>query len=400
MNLGYVPAIAGVNCAAPRACHGIARYRDGGATRLLPRETGCYFRGSFEFGASDAEATMKAIVYSEHGGPEVLRYTEVADPQIGPNEVLVRVRACALNHLDLWLRKGIPGMPIPLPHIPGSDIAGEVAKIGGTVTNTQVGARVLLQPGISDGACAQCLAGRDNMCRSYTLFGQGVDGGCAEYVKSPAVNVLPIPAALSFEQAAAVPLVFLTAWHMLFGRAHLQAGETVLVLGAGSGVGSAAIQLAKNAGARVIATAGSEAKLAKAKELGADDVIDHSKQKISTEVKRITQRRGVDVVFEHVGVATWDDSVYSLAPGGRLVTCGATTGYEAKVDLRYLFTRHISLLGSFMGSKAEMFPVLELFNRGLLKPVIDTVMPLAQCAAAHERLEHREQFGKIVLRVA
>jgi NADPH:quinone reductase-like Zn-dependent oxidoreductase len=341
---------------------------------------------------------MKAIVFSEHGGPEVLRYTEVAEPQIGANEVLVRVRACALNHLDLWVRRGIPGIPLPL--IPGSDIAGEVAKVGEKVTNVKVGARVLLQPGISDGTCAQCLAGRDNFCRQYSLFGQGVNGGCAEFVKSPAVNVLPIPGKLSFEEAAAVPLVFLTAWHMLIGRAHLQPGETVLVLAAGSGVGSAAIQLAKNAGARVIATAGSEAKLAKAKELGADEVIDHSKQKISVEVKRITERRGVDVVLEHVGVATWEDSIYSLAIGGRLVTCGATTGYDGKIDIRYLFARHLSILGSFMGSKAEMFPVLEFFNRGLLKPVIDTVMPLEQCADAHRRLELREQFGKIVLRVA
>jgi NADPH:quinone reductase-like Zn-dependent oxidoreductase len=343
---------------------------------------------------------MKAIVYSQHGGPEVLRYSDVADPQISANEVLVRVRACALNHLDLWLRKGIPGMPIPLPHIPGSDIAGEITKIGEKVANTKVGAKVLLQPGISDGTCAQCLAGRDNYCRQYSLLGQMVDGGCAEYVKAPAVNVLPIPGKLSFEQAAAVPLVFLTAWHMLIGRAHLHPGETVLVLGAGSGVGSAAIQLAKNLGARVIATAGSEAKLAKAKELGADEVIDHSKQKIAAEVKRITERRGVDVVLEHVGVATWEDSIYSLTVGGRLVTCGATTGYDGKIDLRYLFTRQLSILGSFMGSKAELFPVLELFNRGLLKPVIDTVMPLELCADAHKRLESREQFGKIVLRVA
>lgn len=343
---------------------------------------------------------MKAIVYSQHGGPEVLRYTDVADPPIGANEVLVRVRACALNHLDLWLRQGIPGMPIPLPHIPGSDIAGEIAKIGEKVANTKVGANVLLQPGISDGTCAQCLAGRDNYCRQYSLLGQMVDGGCAEYVKAPAVNVLPIPGKLSFEQAAAVPLVFLTAWHMLIGRAHLQPGETVLVLGAGSGVGSAAIQLAKSVGARVIATAGSEAKLAKAKELGADEVIDHSKQKIAAEVKRITERRGVDVVLEHVGVATWEDSIYSLTVGGRLVTCGATTGYDGKIDLRYLFTRQLSILGSYMGSKAELFPVLELFNRGLLKPVIDTVMPLEHCADAHKRLESREQFGKIVLRVA
>jgi NADPH:quinone reductase-like Zn-dependent oxidoreductase len=314
---------------------------------------------------------MKAIVYSEHGGPEVLRYTEVPDSQIGADEVLVRVRACALNHLDLWLRKGIPGVPIPLPHIPGSDIAGEVAKVGEKVTNVKVGTRVMLQPGISCGQCPKCMAGEDNFCRSYTLFGRMVDGGCAEYVKSPAVNVVPILEKLSFEEAAAFPLVSLTAWHMLITRAQLKPAETVLVLAAGSGVGGAAIQIAKAAGARVIATAGSEEKLAKARELGADE-----------------------------GQATWEQSIRSLVPGGRLVTCGATTGYDGKLDIRYLFTRQISILGSFMGSKAELFSALELLRRGLLKPVIDVVMPLAQCAEAHRRLERRAQFGKIVLQVA
>lgn len=342
---------------------------------------------------------MKAIIYSEHGGPEVLRYTDVPDPQIGADEVLVRVRACALNHLDLWLRKGIPGMPIPLPHIPGSDIAGEVARVGEKVANVKVGARVMLQPGISCGQCAKCLAGEDNLCRSYTLFGERVDGGCAEYVKSPAVNVVPIPEKLSFEQAAAFPLVSLTAWHMLITRARLKPAETVLVLAAGSGVGGAAIQIAKATGARVIATAGSEQKLAKARELGADEVINHSKQEIAPEVKKLTDRRGVDVVFEHVGQATWEQSIRSLVPGGRLVTCGATTGYDGKLDIRYLFTRQLSILGSFMGSKGELFSALELLRRGLLKPVIDVVMPLAECAAAHTRLESREQFGKIVLQV-
>ena len=213
---------------------------------------------------------MKAIVYATQGGPEVLQYKEVADPQISPSEVLVRVRACALNHLDLWLRMGGPNLKVPLPHIPGSDIAGEVAQIGDKVTNVKVGERVLLQPGISCGQCASCLCGQDSMCPSYTLFGQGVDGGCAEYVKSPAVNCVSIPEKLSFEEAAAFPLVSLTAWHMLIGRAKLQPAETVLVLGAGSGVGSAAIQIAKAAGARVIATAGSDTKLEKARELGAD----------------------------------------------------------------------------------------------------------------------------------
>ncbi|MGH9714859.1 MAG: zinc-binding dehydrogenase [Candidatus Acidiferrales bacterium] len=342
---------------------------------------------------------MKAIVYSEHGGPEVLRYTDAPDPQIGADEVLVRVRACALNHLDLWLRKGIPGVPIPLPHIPGSDISGEVAQVGQKVTNVKVGARVMLQPGISCGQCPKCLAGEDNHCRSYTLFGQMVDGGCAEYVKSPAVNVVPIADNISFEQAAAFPLVSLTAWHMLITRAQLKPAETVLVLAAGSGVGTAAIQIAKATGARVIATAGSDEKLAKAKELGADAVINHSKQEISAEVKKLTGRRGVDVVFEHVGQATWEQSIRSLTPGGRLVTCGATSGYVGTLDIRYLFTRQVSLLGSFMGSKAELFSALELLRRGLLKPVIDVVLPLADCAKAHERLEHREQFGKIVLRI-
>ncbi|HUJ29926.1 MAG TPA: zinc-binding dehydrogenase [Candidatus Acidoferrum sp.] len=342
---------------------------------------------------------MKAVVFSEHGGPEVLRYTEVPEPCFGPNDVLVRVRACALNHLDLWIRAGMPGVTIPLPRILGSDISGEVAKVGENVSHVRVGERVLLSPGISCGHCAHCLAGNDSMCREYTLFGYMVDGGYAEYVRAPAVNVIPIPAGLSFEEAAAVPLVFLTAWHMLITRAQLKPGEDVLVLGAGSGVGSAAIQIAKVAGARVIATAGSEAKLAKAKELGAQNVIDHSKQDIAAEVKRLTNRRGVDVVFEHVGQATWEQSLRSLATGGRLVTCGATTGYDGKIDIRFLFTRQFSILGSFMGGKAELLAALKLFDRGLLKPVIDTVMPLERAREAHERLERREQFGKIVLRV-
>ena len=342
---------------------------------------------------------MKAVIISEHGGPEVLRYTEVPDPTIGSNEVLVRVRACALNHLDIWVRGGLPGVSIPMPHILGSDIAGEVAQVGSQVAGVQVSEKALLCPGISCGHCPQCFAGNDSQCRQYTLFGYMVDGGYAEYVRSPAVNVIPIPKGLSYEQAAAVPLVFLTAWHMLITRAHLKPGEDVLILGAGSGVGSAAIQIAKVTGARVIATAGTEEKLAKAKELGADEVILHSKQDIAAEVKRLTSRRGVDVVFEHVGQATWEQSIRSLAVGGRLVTCGATTGYEGGIDIRYLFTRHISILGSYMGSKVELYSVLELVGRALLKPVIYTTMPLAQAAEAHRRLEHREQFGKIVLRV-
>lgn len=340
---------------------------------------------------------MKAIVFTEHGGPEVLRYTDAPEPKIKANEILVRVRACALNHLDLWVRRGIPGVKIPLPHIPGCDISGEVAQVGELATRIKVGDKVLLQPGVSCGQCPQCLAGADNLCRQYSLLGYKFDGGCAEYVAAPEANAVPMPVKLSFEEAAAIPLVFLTAWHMLVTRCNLQAGEDVLVIGAGSGVGSAAIQIAKIMGARVIATAGSDAKLAKARELGADDVINHTTQKIADEVKRLTVRRGVDIVFEHVGTATWDASVASLAPNGRLVTCGATTGYDARVDLRFLFSRSLSLLGSYMGSKAELYSVIKLVSQGKLKAVIDRVLPLARCADAHRLLEQREQFGKIVL---
>ncbi|HKV05674.1 MAG TPA: zinc-binding dehydrogenase [Candidatus Acidoferrales bacterium] len=341
---------------------------------------------------------MKAVILSEHGGPEVLRYTDVPEPAIGAREVLVRVRACALNHLDLWVRRGLAGRTIALPHIPGSDISGEVFTVGEGVTNVRPGDRVLLAPGLSCGQCEPCVAGRDSFCKEYTLFGAGVHGGYAEFVKSPDVNVIPIPGNLTFEEAAAVPLVFLTAWHMLFTRAQLRPAEHVLVLAAGSGVGSAAIQIAKAAGARVIATAGSEAKLAKARELGADDTVLHAGE-FAREVKRLTNGRGVDIVVEHVGQATWEQSIYSLTTGGRLVTCGATTGFDGKVNLGYLFARQLSILGSFMGSKAELYSALELFRRGLLKPVVDCVLPLERAAEAHKRLENREQFGKVVLRV-
>jgi NADPH:quinone reductase-like Zn-dependent oxidoreductase len=341
---------------------------------------------------------MKAVALTEYGGLEVLRYADMPEPQIGVNDVLVRVRACALNHLDLWLRRGLPTQPLTFPHILGSDIAGEAERIGSGVSNVRVGDKVLLAPGLSCGQCEQCLAGQDNYCRSYTLFGSGAPGGYAEFVRSPAVNVMPIPGTLTFEQAAAVPLVFLTAWHMLLTRAQLRPAEEVLVIGAGSGVGSAAIQIAKAVGARVIAASTSEAKLAKAKELGADEVVS-STGEFAREVKRLTKGRGVDVVFEHVGQATWEQSIYSLSRGGRLVTCGATTGFDGKVNIGYLFARHLSILGSFMGAKSELFAVLELFKRGLLKPVIDCVLPLQRAAEAHQRLENHDQFGKIILAV-
>ena len=342
---------------------------------------------------------MKAIIFQQHGGPEVLQYTDAPVPTLRPNEVLVRVRACALNHLDLWVRGGLPNVPIPLPHIPGSDIAGEIAQIGGDVTTVKVGQKVVLAPGVSCGKCATCLAGLDNRCRHFSNLGYLIDGGCAEFVRCPEVNCLPYPENLSFEEAASIPLVFQTAWHMLITRAQLQPGEDVLILGAGSGVGSAAIQIANMFGARIIATAGNDAKLEKAKQLGAAHLINHKTQKIRDEVRRITNKRGVDVVIEHVGTATWDDSVASLAVAGRLVTCGATTGYDAKIDLRVLFARQLSLLGSYMGVKSELVSVLKLVASGHLKPVIDRTFPLSACAEAHRYLESGEQFGKVVLTV-
>jgi NADPH:quinone reductase-like Zn-dependent oxidoreductase len=340
---------------------------------------------------------MKVARIHTHGGPEVLVYEDAPEPKIKANQILLRVRACALNHLDLWVRRGIPGMEFAMPHVLGSDIAGEVVEAGELCERVKPGQRVLLSPGLSCRQCEACLAGRDNHCRRYTIFGYGVDGGNAEYMAAPEYTAIPIPDDLSFENAAAAPLVFLTAWHMLFTRARLQPGEDVLVLAASSGVGSAAIQLAKLVSCRVITTAGGEAKLAKARALGADEVIDHYAQDIAAEVKRLTGRRGVDVVFEHVGAATWPKSVQCLATGGRVITCGATTGADVRVDLRFLYSRHQSLLGSFMGSLGELHQVLKFVFRGQVKPVIDSVLPLKEAAAAHHRLERKEQFGKVLL---
>jgi NADPH:quinone reductase-like Zn-dependent oxidoreductase len=342
---------------------------------------------------------VKAIVFEKHGGPDVLRYVDAPDPIINANEVLVRVKACALNHLDLWARRGLPGVAIPLPHIPGSDVAGEVAEIGAGVTTVRPGQKVVLAPGVACGKCAACISGNDNRCRSFTNLGYMIDGGCAEFVKVPEVNCLPYPENLSWEEAASIPLVFQTAWHMLLVRAELQPGEDVLVLGAGSGVGIAAIQIAKFFGAKVIATAGTPEKLAKATALGADYVINHKTQKIREEVRRITNKRGVDVVFEHVGTATWDDSLASLAYAGRLVTCGATTGYDAKLDLRLLFAKQLSLMGSYMGTKSDLHSVMRLVATGRFRPIVDRVFPLKEAAAAHEYLESGAQFGKVVLAV-
>jgi NADPH:quinone reductase-like Zn-dependent oxidoreductase len=338
---------------------------------------------------------MKAVRIHQFGGPEVLTYEDVPDPQPRKDEVLVRVRACSLNHLDVWARKGLPG--VKLPHILGSDVAGEVAEVGEYVGGFTVGQRVLLAPMHYCRHCEKCVAGLQNHCRSFTVLGNGVDGGNCERIAVPAANVIPIPDSLDFDQAASVPLVFVTAWHMLVGRAGIRPGQTVLVLGAGSGVGIAAIQIAKLFHCRVITTAGDEAKLAKGRELGADYGINHYQQKISDEVRKITNKEGVDIVFEHVGAATWDESVKSLKSGGTLVTCGATTGPKVALDLVHLFARQLTLLGSYMGTMGELHEVLKHVFAGRLKPVVDRTFPLNELRAAHEYLEKSQMFGKIVV---
>jgi NADPH:quinone reductase-like Zn-dependent oxidoreductase len=338
---------------------------------------------------------MKAVRIHEFGGPEVLRYEDAPDPVPRKDQVLVRVRACAMNHLDIWVRKGLPG--VKLPHILGSDIAGEIVEIGEYVTGFNPGQRVLLAPMHFCNHCAKCTAGLQNQCREFTVRGNGVDGGDCELVAVPAVSVIPIPDQLDFNQAASVPLVFLTAWHMLVGRAGIRPGQTVLILGASSGVGIAAIQIAKLFQARVITTAGDENKLERGRALGADYGINHYTQKISEEVKKITNREGVDIVVEHVGAATWEESVKSLKPAGTLVTCGATTGAAAAIDLRFLYSRQLSILGSYMGTMGELHEVLQHVFAGRLKPVVDRVFPLKETRAAHEHMEKSQMFGKIVL---
>lgn len=339
---------------------------------------------------------MKAIRIHEFGGPEVLRHEDVPDPQLRKDQVLVRVRGCAMNHLDLWIRNGLPG--VKLPHISGSDIAGEAIEVGEYVSGVSPGQRVLIAPMHFCNHCEQCAAGLQNRCREFTVRGYAVDGGNCELIAVPQVSVIPIPDSLSFDQAASVPLVFLTGWHMLVGCARVRAGQTVLVLGANSGVGLAGIQIAKLFHCTVIATAGDERKSERARELGADHVIDHYRLKISEEVRKITHKEGVDIVMEHVGAATWDESIRSLKPGGTLVTCGATTGAQVGLELRFLFSRQLSVVGSYMGTMGELHEVLKHVFAGRLKPVVDCTFPLSEARAAHEHMEKSEMFGKIVLK--
>ena len=338
---------------------------------------------------------MKAVRIHQFGGPEVLQYEDVSDPQPRKDQVLVRVKACSLNHLDLWARQGLPG--VKLPHILGSDIAGEIVEVGEYISNIKPGQRVVVAPLHFCGRCPKCLAGLQNQCREFTVLGNAVDGGNCELFAAPAANIIPIPDSMDFVQAASVPLVFVTAWHMLVGLAGIRPGQTVLVLGGSSGVGIAAIQIATLFHCRVITTAGDESKLEKAHALGADYGINHYKQKSSEEVRRITNEEGVDIVVEHVGIATWDESIRSLKTAGTLVTCGATTGPNAAIDLRHLFARQLRLLGSYMGTMAELREVLGHVFEGRLKPVVDRTFPLSELRAAHEYLASSQMFGKVVV---
>jgi NADPH:quinone reductase-like Zn-dependent oxidoreductase len=342
---------------------------------------------------------MKAVVFRKHGGPDVLEYTDMREPRLRADQVLVEVKACALNHLDAFVRGGLPGIDIPLPHILGSDIAGVVRDVGELVSWVKAGDEVMLHPGVSCGHCVECLRGDDNLCRQYDMIGYRQDGGYAQFVAAPGVNVISKPVSLKWEEAAALPLVTVTAWHMLVSRARLQAGENLLVHAAGSGVGSIAIQIGKLLGARVIATAGSEEKLTKARDLGADDTINYTQVDWPREVRKLTNRAGVDVVFEHTGAATWEGSITSLRNNGRLVTCGATSGFDARTDIRQVFYRHLTILGSFMGSKAELLAALKFVEQGKIRAVVDRVLPLSEARHAHELMEDRAQFGKLVLRL-
>ncbi len=339
---------------------------------------------------------MRAVVVFEHGGPEVLTYVEdYRDPDVGPNDVLVEVRATALNHLDVWVRKGLPG--VELPRVLGSDIAGVVREVGSAVEDVRPGDEVIVAPGYGCGKCRYCLSGKESMCRLYTMPGYHVDGGYAELTSHPERAILPKPRNLTFEEAASVPLVFLTSWHMLRTLADVKEGEWVLVWGAGSGVGISSIQIAKMLGARVITTVGDDWKIEKAYKIGADHVIQRRREDVVSRVREIAG--GVDVVIDSVGKETWPLDLKMLKRGGRLVSVGATSGSSAEVDVRYVFAKQISILGAYMGSRAELMEVLRFLEEGKLKPVIDSVFKLEDAKLAHEKMERSEMFGKIVLRV-
>jgi len=340
---------------------------------------------------------MKALAFHEHGGLDKLRYQDVPDPKPGAGDVLVRVRACALNHLDLFVREGLPGLKLPLPFWSGCDIAGEVVEVGADVRDVTVGARVAVNPNLHCNRCEFCSRGQQSLCVSYGILGEHAPGGLAELVKVAGDKVLPLPDHVAYEDAAAFVLVNMTAWRMLMTQARLRAGEDLLVLGVGGGVSSTAVQIGKLCGARVWVTSSSDEKLERARQLGADETINYAKEDWPRVVAQKTGRRGVDVVLDNVGAATWVGAIRSLAKGGRLVTCGGTSGPICETDVRLVFWKQISIIGSTMSTNAEFLEVMTQLFRGRLRAIVDSVTPLADGAAAQQRLAEGKQFGKLVL---
>lgn len=344
---------------------------------------------------------MQAVRIHEHGGLDKLRYEEAENPRItSPTEAIVQLKTAALNHVDLWNREGLTGMDIPLPHILGADGAGIVAEVGNTVHNVKERDAVCLYPPIGCGQCEFCFSDREFMCIRLRVLGERLQGTYAEYVKVPAANCFPIPPGLSFEEAAAFPLVFITVWRMLVTNAELKPGEHVLILGVGGGVGTAALQLAKQMGAHIIVTSGSDEKLETAKNWGAHHGINYLRSDFAKEVRALTGKRGVDVVVDCVGGDSWVKSLAALAKGGRLVTCGATAGANPQTDIRRIFWNHLKIFGSTMGSRGEFRQLLGFMQVNGVRPIIDQLFPLKDAAAAQRRLEEGKQFGKVVLQIA
>jgi NADPH:quinone reductase-like Zn-dependent oxidoreductase len=341
---------------------------------------------------------MKAVYITEHGSVEKLTYGELSDPVLEGNEALVRVEACGVNHIDLWVRRGLPFLKIPYPFTLGQEVAGEVVALGPASKGIAVGTRVLIHPGLSCGRCEACASGRDHHCDDYQLLGKNVPGGYAEFIKIPDTNLLPLAASVASEGAVGLPNSFCTAWNMIYETANLQPGEWILIHAGGSGIGSAAIQLARLVGANIITTASSDEKLAQAKALGAQHLINYKEHDFLNRVRRITHKRGVDVVLEHIGEDVWERSLLCLARGGRLVTCGATSGYLPKLNLRYVFFRNLQILGVTSASKGVLCKVVSLLEQGQIHPVISQVLPLSAARQAHQLLEERQVFGKLVLR--
>lgn len=341
---------------------------------------------------------MKAVRIHAHGGVEQLSYEDAPEPKISaPTEVIVRLKNAALNHVDIWNRLGEAAIPIPMPHILGADGAGIVMEVGSATTTVKPGDAVCLYAFTGCGQCEFCLTGRDFMCLHVVALGQRLEGTYAEYVKLPAENCFPIPAGLSFAEAAAFPLVFITVWRMLITNAKLTPGETMLILGIGGGVASAALQIAKRIGVRVIVTSGSDSKLEQARHCGADYGVNYHRSDFAEEVMALTGGRGVDLVLDCVAGESWHQSLEALVQGGRLVTCGATAGGIADTDLSLIFTKHLQIFGSTLGSREEFRQVIQFMNAAQIKPLIDRTFPLAEAAAAQRRMEEGKQFGKIVL---